>query len=224
MEFGLVLIGRAIDSLPHLVFVIDDMGKRGIGQPAVPYRMLTVSDGGRVDGAVIYRGAEKILTRPAEALRIEDLCQANDAHVRRLALEFFTPLRVKKFGDYQATGSRLTFASLVDLMVGRLAALAHCHGAGEWTAPEAWGEAARKVDVVGNRLWLQRLERYSSRHRKRLPLHGLVGTLEFRGELAPFLPLLRLGEVLQIGAGTAFGLGQYRLHTEPTPNDPSGLG
>ena len=47
-------------------------------------------------------------------------------------------------------------------------------------------------------------------------MHGLVGTISFAGNLGAFLPVLRLGEYLHIGAGTAFGLGHYRLVTSPT--------
>jgi len=43
-----------------------------------------------------------------------------------------------------------------------------------------------------------------------------LGTISFVQNLAAFLPLLRLGESLHIGAGTAFGLGHYRLYT-PSP-------
>jgi hypothetical protein len=36
---------------------------------------------------------------------------------------------------------------------------------------------------------------------------GFVGTVTFEGDLIPFLPLLRLGEIVHLEKGTAFGLG-----------------
>ena len=40
---------------------------------------------------------------------------------------------------------------------------------------------------------------------------GVVGEMIFRGDLTQFLPYLRLGEILHIGKGTAYGLGRYSL-------------
>jgi len=52
-------------------------------------------------------------------------------------------------------------------------------------------------------------ERYSSRQETRMRLGGLVGEVEFEGELAEFLPYLFLGELIHLGKGTSFGLGRY---------------
>jgi CRISPR/Cas system endoribonuclease Cas6 (RAMP superfamily) len=54
-------------------------------------------------------------------------------------------------------------------------------------------------------------ERYSARQDTRMTLGGFMGTATFAGELDVFMPLLRLGEVVHVGKGTAFGLGKYRL-------------
>ena len=39
---------------------------------------------------------------------------------------------------------------------------------------------------------------------------GFVGTVRFEGNLIPSLPLLRLGEIVHLEKGTAFGLGEVR--------------
>jgi hypothetical protein len=100
---------------------------------------------------------------------------------------------------------------LIDLLLGRLEALSLFHCGGGWTPNTALCELASHIKVVAKDLRLQRLERYSNRYRQKWPLHGIVGSITFVGDLAPFLPLLRLGEFLHIGAGTAFGLGPYEL-------------
>ena len=48
--------------------------------------------------------------------------------MHQVTLELLTPLRVKKYGDYQASGARLEFATLIDLLLSRIEALSlfHC--------------------------------------------------------------------------------------------------
>ncbi len=42
-------------------------------------------------------------------------------------------------------------------------------------------------------------------------LGGLVGSLTLEGDLAPFGPLLRTGEILHVGKGATFGLGRLAV-------------
>jgi hypothetical protein len=181
----------------------------------VPYRLVAVTDGSTADGPVIYQAEEGMMRDALQPVTLTHLQDPGDVQVERLTLEFLTPLRVKKYGAYQEAGERITFSTIIDLLLGRLEALAMFHCGAAWTPQEALRDAVRQVDVVAKNLTLQRLERYSNRHRQTLPMHGLLGTLSFAGPLAPFLPMLRMGQYIHIGAGTAFGLGRYRLHTSP---------
>jgi hypothetical protein len=54
-------------------------------------------------------------------------------------------------------------------------------------------------------------KRYSARQDVKMKLGGFVGGVEYRGELGPFFSLLQLGERLNIGKGTGFGLRRYRI-------------
>jgi CRISPR/Cas system endoribonuclease Cas6 (RAMP superfamily) len=40
---------------------------------------------------------------------------------------------------------------------------------------------------------------------------GFVGAVEYRGELARFVPLLTLGQKVNVGKATGFGLGRYMI-------------
>jgi hypothetical protein len=215
LELGLVLVGRALDFLPYFLYVVQETGKRGLGTAQVQYRLLSVADASRSDAPVIFRAEEGIVHDNVRAITLADLQQRSDSLVHQVTLEFLTPLRIKKYGAYQEGGERIAFATLLDLLLGRLEALALFHCGGSWSPNTVLREAAHSVQVVAKHLSLQPLERYSNRHHQKLPLHGLVGTISFTGNLEAFLPLLRMGEYVHIGAGTAFGLGQYRLSTQP---------
>ncbi|RKY70285.1 MAG: hypothetical protein DRQ24_09550, partial [Candidatus Latescibacterota bacterium] len=53
--------------------------------------------------------------------------------------------------------------------------------------------------------------RYSSRQNRRMKLGGVLGEICFEGEWQSFLPFILLGEVVHVGKGTSFGLGQYAV-------------
>ena len=220
LELGLILVGRGLDFLPYFLYVVQETGKRGLGRAQVPYRLLSVTDGSQADGSVIFRAEEGIIHDSIAAITLAGVQQQDDAQVRQATLEFLTPLRVKKYGAYQEAGERIEFATLLNLLLGRLEALALFHCGESWSPNTVLREVAHSVQIVARNLSLQPLERYSNRQHQKLPLHGLVGTVSFTGNLAAFLPLLRLGEYVHIGAGTAFGLGQYRLSIQPACAPP----
>lgn len=213
LELGLVLVGRGLDYLPYFLYVLQETGRRGLGRARVPYRLLTVSDASTPNGAVIYRADEGILQETIQPVTLADVQEPDDAQVTQTTLTCLTPLRIKKYGTYQEAGERMTFRTVMDLLLGRLEALAMFHCGTAWAPQKALREAADHVHVTARHLTLERLERYSNRHRQTLPMHGLLGSISFAGHLAPFLPFLRMGQYVHIGAGTAFGLGHYHVHT-----------
>jgi CRISPR-associated endoribonuclease Cas6 len=211
LEIGLVLIGKASQFLPYFLYVLQQLGEQGIGRAQVPYRVLTVTDGSQDNGPVVFHPDTQQIFDHFATVRLSQLTQPTDDHVTTATVEFLTPLRIKKHGAYGVTEQQLEFPQLMDLLLGRMEALAFFHCDTPWDRNDRLRHAAREVHVVARHLTFHPLERYSNRQRKTLPLHGYVGTLTVTGPLTPFLPLLRLGEYLHVGAGTAFGLGRYRL-------------
>jgi len=58
--------------------------------------------------------------------------------------------------------------------------------------------------------------RYSARQRQRMTWPGLMGRVAWHGPALPAIwPLLRFGEQVQVGKGTALGFGRYRLAGSP---------
>jgi len=57
--------------------------------------------------------------------------------------------------------------------------------------------------------------RYSARQKQQTPLGGVVGCWTLRGDVAPLMPWLWLGQWLHVGKETAMGLGGYTLEMPP---------
>jgi hypothetical protein len=148
----------------------------------------------------IYRAAVGIVQDTVRPVTLADVQQPGDAQVTQVTLKFLTPLRMKKYGAYQEAGERIPVRTVIDLLLGRLEALAMFHCGAAWVPQEALRDAAGHVHVVAKHLNLQRLERYSNRHRQTLPMHGLLGSLSFAGPLTLFLPIA-YGAVYPHGRG-----------------------
>ena len=103
LELGLVLVGRALDFLPYVLYVVQETGKSGLGRARVPYRLLTVTDGSYADGPVIFQADAGIVRDDVQPITLADVQHPSDAEVHQVTLELLTPLRVKKYGDYQAS-------------------------------------------------------------------------------------------------------------------------
>jgi hypothetical protein len=105
------------------------------------------------------------------------------------------------------------FHILIRTLLRRLSNLAYFHCGTELDLNfRGLITAAEQIETVHSDLRWYDWERYSTRQDARMKLGGFVGTVTYRGDLLPFLPLLRLGEVVHIGKGTSFGLGKYVIH------------
>ena len=46
-----------------------------------------------------------------------------------------------------------------------------------------------------------------------MKMGGFIGDITFEGNIEPFMPFIKAGEILHVGKGTGFGLGKYRIVT-----------
>ena len=202
LRVGLVLVGRALDYLPYFIYAFEEMGRRGMGVERGKAALQRVLAGGQC----IYQ------TDTGQLEPDYPVCAGppdGEAVGTRLRLRLHTPIRLKAAGRYT---SRLDFALLVRALLRRTSDLARFHCGAELDLDyRPWIERAAEVSAVATTLRWHDWERYSQRQEQKMKLGGLVGEVEFAGEWAPFLPLLRLGADLHVGKGTGFGLGRYEI-------------
>lgn len=213
MAVGLTLIGKALRALPHFIFAFDRLARQGLGHDRVRCRLAQAE--ATLDGTAypLYRPEEGLLgaTEPFEQdARLPAAPTGSGASPSRIALELLTPLRIR-FEERLATG--LPFHVLVRTLLRRIAHLSYFHCGGDQAAMRFhdWIACAEAVKTVTSALTWYEWERYSGRQDTWMSLGGLLGQVTYEGALAPFLPLLRLGEVVHAGKATSFGLGRYRL-------------
>jgi CRISPR-associated endoribonuclease Cas6 len=126
-----------------------------------------------------------------------------------LSLCFLTPTRLKWNGNFV---TNLEFHHLIRNLLRRLSALSYFHGEGHGTIDfKRLITDAGSVAVIKSTVEWYDWERYSNRQKTKMKMGGLTGEAHFRGDFAAFLPFLLWGELVHIGKGTSFGLGQYKI-------------
>jgi hypothetical protein len=218
LGFGLTLVGQAINHLPYFVLVFRELGQRGLGRDRARYTLETVTavhpaHGGR---EAVYSSEDEVVhDRDLAATWSELAARAEALPTHRLAVEFLTPARLKHDGRFHEAPA---FHVLVRALLRRTSSLAYFYGGQRWeTDYRSWIAQAEAVAVAeADTRWVSR-ERYSSRQRQRTSLGGAVGRMVYAGDLAPFRPLLALGEWVHVGKACVFGNGRIQVSgTLPT--------
>lgn len=234
-EFGLVLIGRALDFLPYFVLSFREIAGEGLGlnrarcvlerveQTGIPSYGESLGNG---QIKLIYSVEDQIF-RATQSFgagqwiksRLRELCSAGvssaatlqggngDSAVERLTIRFMTPTLLRADGEVV---NRPEFHHLFKRLRDRVNALSTFFGEGPLKADfRGLGNRAEKVrTVVSQTQWVARL-RTSSKTRQRHELSGLVGEATYEGEFKDFLPWMALGELIHVGKHTAWGNGRF---------------
>ncbi|MBM3241146.1 CRISPR system precrRNA processing endoribonuclease RAMP protein Cas6 [Candidatus Poribacteria bacterium] len=215
--FDLILIGRAISMMPYFLSSFLELGKIGLGRqrgkyvlesvygihPTTSEAELIYTEGGHVrdwDGGVTYSELIPI---------IKELTQKVTNNGNRIRIEFITPTRL--ISDGKPTDS-ISFSILMRSLLRRISSLCYFHCGETWETDFA--QLTRQAEAIANQpisLHWDDWKRYSSRQKERIPMGGMLGCVEYYGDIEIFLPCLLLGTWLHVGKATTFGNGKYLL-------------
>jgi hypothetical protein len=124
-------------------------------------------------------------------------------------LRFVTPTELK---FQNALASRPEFAVLFARIRDRVSALGGFYGAGPLEIDfRAVGQRASCIRMTRCDVHREHAERRSSRTGQVHPLGGLTGEAEYHGDLAEFLPYLRVARWTGVGRQTVWGKGEIQL-------------
>ena len=205
LQWYLLLIGKAVVSLPICVVAFSKMGWNGLGRDKIKFRILKVIDADENDE--VFKGKGKIRFAPPIPFFYE-----NNKKVKSIKIRIITPLRAKSQGKI---ARNFPFKYFIRLLLLRASMLASFHGEKEFPVNyKAIYKEAEKVITKEERLSYFQLNRFSMHDRKERDLSGMIGIIRYSGNLTPFMPLLKFGERFHIGKSTSFGLGKYIIEIE----------
>jgi hypothetical protein len=203
LAFHLVLAGRALDQLALIIWAFVKAFRRGVGRGDGTARLLRVTHCGESENTILA-GPDGQIAEHDHAV------PPAPTFAESITLHFDTPLRLQTDGR-RATAAEHTPRRLLMALVRRIALIREFHGAGPLELDfHALGAAAEQLTSEKDLVWRD-WTRYSSRQRQKIALGGVVGAWRIRGDLAPFLPFLHLGQWLHVGKEATFGLGGYRI-------------
>ena len=210
-QFGIpiLLLGRANEYLPHLIFAFKELGHLGLGRNL---------DGKRADFSLeqvfsndklVYDSTHDRLDPPGPIELSLPRLSGGPEENSKISLLFETPLRVK---DRNSFARDLPFSLLIRTVLRRISSIELFHGDGDPGLPyKELIEVANHVATLEDHLAWKENPRFSFRQNRKMFLGGLAGSITYEGNLRRFLPLLQYGEQVHIGKQTTFGLGKYRI-------------
>ncbi len=210
ISFELILIGRAIEYYPYFIYTFDEFGRSGIGKGRGRFELHEVVTS---EGCIYTSENKKLATvKPDELLlTLPDAFDSSGVKNNAiLKLHFLTPTRISFDGHLTVN---LEFHMLIRTLLRRIALLYYFHCSGDSAQWDFKGiiEMAKRIKTKDSSLKWYDWERYSARQDTRMKMGGFIGEITFEGNIEPFIPLIKAGEILHVGKGTSFGLGKYKI-------------
>lgn len=219
IDFGLTLIGKAVNYLAYFVYAFDELGRIGLGRGRGKYELLEVCKRAVLQrdelarDQIVYDNESQKLSNLTNLSTWTELVNGNKPLSNGLTLFFKTPTRIK----YQNhLTKKLEFHILVRNLLRRISMLSYFHCGYKIDVVDFKGliDRAKSVRIQEESIYWDDWERYSNRQQQRLKLGGFCGSLVYKGDISDCWPFIKLGEVVHVGKGTAFGLGKYSINEE----------
>ena len=221
-SFGMTLIGNIVQLLPYILLSLPTLEADGLGhvleengwkrghfrvEQVETYHPFTQ------ERQTIYEAGKTQAQAPTITLQA-DAWARRAAHLdeEQITLRFVTPLRLI---NREHLVKQATFRPLIHRLLDRYLALEHYYGNGqivlERDEKEAYLSQAESVSCIQDQTtWLE-FQSHSRRQNRSTPISGLLGEATFQGQLAPFLELLVIGELVHVGKNAVKGNGKYHV-------------
>ncbi len=210
LVFNIILLGDIVQYMPYIVFSVYRMAQRGLGARRHPFRLREAYCQQFPDEwQKLYNGdSEQILFSPQPMLLQQN--GTTDSVPKSTEIKFLTPTRIVYRNQLV---SEFSFRQLTFKMLRRILELAHFYANPDeinWEFREML-VAADDIKITRRNLHWKDRDRYSNRQKTKLKMGGFTGSMTLEGDLSPFLDLLAYSEVVHVGKGATFGLGEIEM-------------
>lgn len=203
LNFHILLLGEAVQYVQPLLNALQEIQNLGLGASRYPFKLVKVvnSSEQRViwQEGCFYDIAARSVILPWRSL----------PDVKQLLIRTCTPLRIRRKGELLQT---IDFPTIIRNITRRVEAITTRYGGWVDTGEiERVQALSAEVLIVKEELELKNMARYSNRLGEKMDFSGLMGSIQFEGDLTPFVPWLYAAQILHIGRNTTFGMGKIEV-------------
>ncbi len=205
-EFTMVLTGIALKQLALIVLAWERAFERGLSKYKGKGELFDVA---MVDEShhchIIYAQDNKTIEDHNTLLKLP-----KEKELDALKLDFITPLRIQKKSK-PLNSNNLAIRDILVTLARRVNLINEFHNQTVFIDDfSALITATADINMTSDLYWKD-WTRYSNRQKQKMTLGGLMGSITIKGKLAPFIPILYLGQWLHFGKNSTFGMGHYQL-------------
>ena len=189
--------------LAYFVLTFASLAREGLGPRRGKAELQRVMSGSQT----LYESVSESVSASVEPVSL-DLTPGPRA-VHRVTVEFLTPTELK---HEHRIAARPDFPVLFGRIRDRVANLARLYGDGPLDIDfEGTRERAAKIAMTACRVHCVEMERRSSRTGQSHSIGGFVGTADYEGDLAEFLPWLEAARWTGVGRQSVWGKGEITV-------------
>lgn len=201
LQFNFILFGKSIKFFPYFLFSFLELGKIGLGKFRQKFWIDEVYQ--------IYPSFKNIFKYGNETIaKVEEkYFEPEFREGRKIKIKFITPTKIKNEGKLVEVPD---FYVLLKAILRRISQILYfwCDYKEKYDFSEILKEA-EKVKIEKCKLKWVDYKRYSTRQNVEMKIGGIVGEVEYKGEVEKFYPIIKAGSYIHIGKNTSFGLGKY---------------
>lgn len=205
IPFTIVLLGKAVNYLPHFIFTFIELGKKGLTKKNYKFKLEKVIDS---NNNIVFQD-DKIIKK-GKILNWDEIVKNTKLNIKdKLTLNFTTPLRLT---ENNKLISQISFEIIMKKLTKRINDIYkyHCNTI-EKVDYKPLIQKAENISIALNNLKWKDWVRYSNRQKTKMTFGGLLGNITFKGNFEEFLPYIILGSYIHIGKNCTFGQGKYEI-------------